>query len=280
MIKIYLVILLGALSLSVACATESASCQVDPLYSQLTNESKLLMFGELHGTNEMPAYFAAVVCSLATKNRPLKVGFEYLPDQLPLIRKYISTGHTDIDRQNLVSHPFWSGSYQDGRASKAMLGLIDEIRLLKKSGKDIEVFVFDNQSAENRDQAMAEMVMKELEEDPNVLHLLITGNVHSQIKKGVPWNQSLETMGSYIYKSDSTVVSVILTHTGGDAWMCTPNCSQTTLKVEQGVDQATLYELNPASDSQKHSYQLNVGVLTSSYPVGQRQRSEFSKLQE
>jgi len=49
---------------------------------------------------------------------------------------------------------------------------------------------------------------------------------------------------------------------------------------QPNITAATQYELNPASDSQKHRYQLNVGELTSSYPVGQRQRSEFSKLQE
>lgn len=245
-------------------------CYVDSAFKRLASDNNLLMFGELHGTQEMPAYVASVLCFLSTDIKPIKLGIEYLPDQLPYLIKYIDSSGTRQDKEALVFNPYWSAKYQDGRTSQAMFELVDQVRLLRKSGHDVSLFVFDNQLEQNRDKAMAEMVIAELSKDPDVFHMLITGNIHSQMKKGVPWNSSLETMGTYLSKLNTKITSVLLTHSGGEAWICTPDCKTTSLK-ESKTKTVMIGRLAVAHQNQKHDYQIKLGRITASLPAYQSQ---------
>jgi len=115
-------------------ASPTNHCEIDPGISNLANKNQLLMFGELHGTNEMPKYFADVVCALSTKNRPIKVGIEHPSAQLPLLEQYINSAGTEEDRLALINNSYWASEHQDGRTSQAMFDLVDRIRQMRKLG--------------------------------------------------------------------------------------------------------------------------------------------------
>jgi len=248
-------------------ATLDESCKVDLLFTELADEKQLIMFGEIHGTREMPAYVAQVLCFLSDKKGPVKIGLEYLPAQLPHINRYIESSGLGSDKNALLGNPYWSNAYQDGRASLAMFNLIDQIRVQRLAGKDVEVFLFDDQSSADRDKAMAEHIVRELRHDPDTLHLLITGNIHSQVKKGVPWNQDYMTMGAYISESNFEIVSILLRHEGGTAWICTPDCKETSLASKQDNSMKTIEGELRVSSNRKHSYHLNVGKINGSGPA-------------
>jgi len=112
---------------------------------------------------------------------------------------------------------------------------------------------------------MANKVIAELKKNPEVLHVLLTGNIHSQTTVGTPWNEKYKPMGLYVAKSQPNLVSIIFTHSGGDAWLCTPDCKKTNFKLRAtaGIN----YTLKPAAKKTKHQYQIEVGVIAVSYPV-------------
>ena len=270
MFKLISIFNLIVLSLSVR-ATSDEVCSIDSIFAELADEKQLIMFGEIHGTKEMPAYVAKVLCFLSKNKRPIKIGLEYLPDQLPLINRYIESAGLEGDKKALIGSSYWSRQYQDGRTSQAMFNLVEQIRVEQHAGKDVEVFLFDDQSSVNRDKAMAVRIIEELNNDPDTLHVLITGNIHSQITKGVPWDADYMTMGAYVSERKIEFASILLTHLGGSAWICTTYCEETTLnsKEDQSLQTDKGVLKVKGNNNKKHHYHVSVGKINSSIPAYQ-----------
>ncbi len=97
---------------------------------------KWLVVGEIHGSAEMPAAFADLVCLAATHSRrPIVVGIELPPDEQTRLNAYmVSDGGADA-RNALFTGLFWHPRFSDGRSSQAWFGLIERMRQLKQQGR-------------------------------------------------------------------------------------------------------------------------------------------------
>lgn len=248
-----------------APSLDPVPCQPNGELKLLADKSQLLMFGELHGTNEMVSYFADVVCALLANNKPIKVGIEHPLAELAALQQYIDSTGTENDIKTLLLNSYWASDHQDGRTSLAMFTLVERMRQLKLLGHDIRVFLFDDQTAVNREQAMAEHVLAALAKDPGVLHVLLTGNIHNQTALGTPWDDGYKPMGVYVVEGKALVASINLSHSGGNAWLCTPDCKVTELKAKDTTGKAQ--QLEATGKNSKHQYQIDVGVISTSYPA-------------
>ena len=100
-------------------------------------EGKILLMGEVHGTNEMPALFAEYVCHVSRKPGRTVVGVEIDErEDATLQLGFASASPEEVWRREL-DH-FRDGT-NDGRSSEAVLKMLLRLYELRESGRDIEV---------------------------------------------------------------------------------------------------------------------------------------------
>ncbi|MFZ6816382.1 hypothetical protein ACO0K3_18070 [Undibacterium sp. Rencai35W] len=204
-------------------------------------ESRLLMFGEIHGTQEIPRFVGRVVCELATgkKARPVVLIMEIASEEQTIINAYLNSDGTYNDERNLLSGPFWSRSMQDGRSSIAMFELIKLIRELRYAGASVNLVAMDLDAndwaivvAEKgdvgnmRDSIMARNIQSAQKKYSDATIVTLVGNYH--IDKQV--HQSGKTkrvpLGSHLVSSGVVTLDVVAD--GGMAWICTGQSAEPT----------------------------------------------------
>lgn len=141
----------------------------------------ITLFGEIHGTVEVPAFLSSVACHVPA-SVPLLVGLEmpyYIKDKL---QRYLESDGSLEAKKALFVNSFWFS--RDGRSGQAMLDLIDQLRKSKQAGKRLDVFGFDGiySSGEERDKVMAKRIISKLNSSDvsRAVVLLLSGNLHAR----------------------------------------------------------------------------------------------------
>src|SRR5215472_10804286 len=121
----------------------------------------LVLFGELHGTTEVPRFIVDLACQAATRGTFVDIGLELPREEQPRIDSFLASAGTTQDVQALLEGQFWQRPLQDGRSSRAMVDLLEGIRRLRRSGARIQVFLFDRaKPGQNRDADMAKDILE------------------------------------------------------------------------------------------------------------------------
>lgn len=201
-------------------ATPSTPCPEVAGLDTLLERSRILIFGELHGTQESPAFMADMACRLVAAGHPVSVGVE-LPRNEQSLLDAVLTAETDdaLDdaRQALLASPFWSYDKPDGRTSGAMLALFEALRPHVQGGK-LQVVAFDipfGGSRQGREEAMSSFLADAIAKRPDDVHIVLTGNLHSRTLKG-----SFFPLAGQVKERFPSLVSLDVAHSGGSAWLC------------------------------------------------------------
>src|SRR5438552_2936988 len=96
---------------------------------------RVVWVGEMHGTSEMPALFADLVCVASTTARRVVVALERGADEQPLWDRFLISDGGPAARAALLKGSDWTSPTQDGRNSVAMLALADRLREYKAQGR-------------------------------------------------------------------------------------------------------------------------------------------------
>ena len=196
----------------------------DSLPSQLLStisDKRLVLLGEVHGTNELPDLGLQVITKLAEK-KPLLVGLEFPREIQPQIDQFMKTGDLKILQTTKF---FTDAEYHSGRGSVAMVNLLASLRHLPL----VSVFCFDipiDFKGNNRDTEMAGNILAMATQQPDQSILIFTGNIHSRLTPGAPWNPDFKTMGSEILRLSAgrftldNSASIYLRYDQGSAWQC------------------------------------------------------------
>lgn len=258
-------------------AAPSLSC--DPLagVDRLAFDAgTILLFGEIHGTAEAPALVADIACFALREGAPLRVGLELPHQDTASIETYLASAGSETDREELLSRPFWQREYQDGRSSRAMAELIEELRRWNTLGHPLTVTLFDSneptESSQARDRAMAERLARTATGHPKDLLLVLTGNIHARLRLGTPWDTDFEPMGYLLQKTlpERSILAFDLSSTGGTAWTCNSaeaeGCQARKLggRGEGAERKLTLFE---QADSRGFYGIYHVGAINASPPA-------------
>lgn len=234
-----------------------------------------VLFGEMHGTVESPAFVANAACLALRAGRPVTVALEVPREEQARVDTFLASAGSTADRVALLDSSFWKDEYQDGRRSEAMLSLLDELRRLRRGGHPIRAKLIDRLDAQTepmaRDRWMGKALAQAFEETPGVVVLALTGNVHSRIRRGSPWNADFETAGFVLVTSrpDLRVTSLNVAYADGTAWTCTTaeasSCQVRALRGN-GDAQGGRVVLHPEVTNGYHGV-YHVGSLTASPPA-------------
>lgn len=180
-----------------------------------------LLFGEVHGTRELPALFGELVCE-AARAGPVTVGLEMPGSEQQAVERYLASAGGPADRAALLAGPIWTRDYQHGYSSVATAGLLERLRQLRASGLLLEVALFDvEKGGPDRDEKMAGAIAARSRGRPGAPFLALTGNYHARARPGAPWNPAQLWMGGYLRDAGIRVLGFDLGgEVEGTAWIC------------------------------------------------------------
>lgn len=232
---------------------------------EVLRKGQVLLLGEIHGTNESPEFVQAIVCLALETGLGVTVALELPQSEEPTVVRFVKGGKPRVSREEIARLPFWAKDYQDGRASIAMLDLLEELRKRKVAGENVEVILLDKpQDFARRDQEMADRLLSAVEASPENFFVTLTGNLHNRTapESGRMGARVVEKLGR------ARVVSLNVSHTGGSAWICeaTAGCGPLELGG-RGEGSAPSIQLFEEPDPRGYQGSYFVGAISASPPA-------------
>ncbi len=138
------------------------------------------------------------------------------------IDQYLLSVGAPADQDELLRGDFWRSPHQDGRASWAVVDLLDRVRALRASGQSISVVAFDTHetSGSERDARMADVWRKRRAERGEEAFIILAGNAHTHIARGASWDAAFVPMAWHLAREDAGVKSLELSYARGRRWGC------------------------------------------------------------
>ena len=158
---------------------------------------RLIMVGEVHGTNE-PARFVGSLANLLTMhNRKVQIGMEIPPGQM---KKYWSTPSDS----NILGSYFFATKRSDSRACFAWVSLLEKFI----GNPQVEFFFFDVDTVTSgnfkaRDSLMYINIKKRVMLHPSWNTITLSGNVHNML---IPYDGEIK-MGLYLLNDKDLSIS-------------------------------------------------------------------------
>ncbi len=183
----------------------------------------VVLFGELHGTVEAPAFVANALCLAAEAGHAVTLALEVPHEEGGRLAAFLASEGGAAARSALLEGDFWKRPYQDGRSSRAMADLLETARALQRSGKAVEVFLFDAAEADlfagPRDGQSAGRADRRFAGPPLPG---IGRQLPHPADQGAGRISGFEPMGYFLSRSclAARMVALDLLHAGGSAWMC------------------------------------------------------------
>lgn len=175
---------------------------------------RLILVGEIHGTNEIPKVVADIFDGMATGG-DVVLGLEIPESEQTKVDAYLKSLGEPKDIERLIDSQFWKApaDWQDGRRSAAMLYLLDHIRIIVGKGMKVRVACLDAGSG-NRQVQIAKKIKNEYENSAGMVVLI--GNYHIFTKEQRESDEG--EVVDYLLESNPVVINVRSRH--GNYWAC------------------------------------------------------------
>lgn len=252
-----------------------AACAAPQALADRLRADRLMLMGEVHGTQESPAAFGAAVCRALAAGRSVSVGLELNRDQVAPLAAFLASDGGKQAVARLLGGDFWTRAFQDGRSSQAMLALVQRLRTMAHEYPDLAVFILEDDAATprtldgvTRGQAMAARVRTEYSRRPHALILTLSGNIHNSLTARSRADNGATippTMGSLL--ADLSPTSVLLESIGGSAWVCAPTCGVRHLPVFTGGSSGAISVYRELPPGEAYSGEWQLGPSTASRPA-------------
>jgi hypothetical protein len=188
-------------------------------------QHRLVLLGEMHGTQETPALVGNLLDAYAARRHPVILALEVSTQEQPRFDRYMASRDTAADRAALLAGGHWRERHHDGRDSRAMFDLIAHAQRLHAGGAPVSLLAFDA-GGEDRNRGMADCLRAALSRRPDATVLVLTGNVHAMTRRP-PWTM-LDEQGHPIeppmtagrYLADLAPLSVDVQAAHGAYWAC------------------------------------------------------------
>ncbi len=241
-----------------------------------------IVVGETHGTMEIPLLVSVLVRSASSDTKTVVCLEIPKAEEQQLKTFLLSDGGKEAVR-GILSGSHWSS--KDGRAGKGHFSLLELCRRLVQEGRDVHVAAIDIDPSEapdpskddftpskafefarKRDRVMAENVVAVTKESPGANVIVLVGNVHASLKKGMPWDDEYEPMSMQLQQKLTHVISLNTLTSGGEAWVSTDKGVGPTKMPGQNRGVTPFLELFDRP-TKGYSGILYVGKITAAAPA-------------
>lgn len=225
---------------------------------------RLIVLGELHGTREVPALAGALAQRYTAAGEPVVIALELPRDGNAAVRRYLATDGSAQARRQLLAERFLRppAPAHDGRRNQAVVELIEQVRVLRRHGRDVAVVLIDVEQSRGdaawRDRRMARTLRAVAAALPRGRVIAVVGNVHAMRVRpeGPRWPKALQTpMAAHL--ADLMPYTVEVTARQGAFWACASagRCGVQAIP-------ASAARSRPLDDHQPWHYRLVLPQLT------------------
>lgn len=201
----------------------------DALLSKEEEPAKYVVFGEVHGTQEVPAAVGQYVCAAGSVKSPLLLAVEF-PN---VFNAQLQTAWASSDNFKKILLGALPSAYPlgvDGAISEAVIEMLSYVRDLRKLGIDIDVVGFAGPKGSEQTEKFQALPMQEQFEAFQAENIregaskraygqvvVLVGNLHA--RKNVSVGPSYETMAMKL-APPKQVISLDVRYSGGTAYNC------------------------------------------------------------
>ncbi|WP_224246184.1 hypothetical protein [Hyalangium gracile] len=231
------------------------------------------------GTRELPVVAARLLCDAASKGFPVALGLSLPASEQALLNEYLaSEGNSRDVGRFLVRSSFWRRVYQDGRSSRSVLWLLEQVRRLRASGRAVELVAFDSEEASGdaREAEMARHLLEYRKAHPQSWLLALAGGVHVRTA-GVEWDEAYAPLGVRLARELPSVRALAVGFERGTQFTCRYNvwekvtCDLFAISPTQEARQlaggAQGVQLFSSASPEGFHGRLYVGALSASPPA-------------
>ncbi|WP_223643634.1 hypothetical protein [Corallococcus sp. EGB] len=242
--------------------------------SSLISAGGVLLVADPLGTQEVPSAALRMVCEATARDLPVTLALSIPASEQPLLERYLASDGDSAAVQELFSQStFWRRTYQDGRSSRAMLGLVEQVRRLRVSGRDVAVAAIDTDKAHGneREAQMAQHLLDARSKRSQAWTLVLTGSVHARTT-GVSWDGDFEPMGSRVARALPAVRALDVGFQRGTQFAC-------RYSVWAEAVECNVFGISPAPEAWQSSKQVaGLKLFTPQEPHGVQGRLYLGSL--
>lgn len=190
---------------------------------------KFVVFGEVHGTQQSPAFVGDLACGLAVKGERILVAVEHPAAGNAAFQT--AWRHKGPQFMLELGQAGWA-QRNDGIGSEAMLALLERLHQLAQRGLSVDVVAFNGMKDEAQQRrfagvpgqgaheaAQAENIRSAAGARPYDYVLVLVGNVHARKRPVEHLGGAFEPMAMQLGPPE-TIVSLNMETAGGTAWNC------------------------------------------------------------
>jgi len=251
----------------VAARVECPPLQAPP---QFARSGRVVMIGEIHGTEQAPRFVGDLACTLAERGLPVTVALELpleLSDRLQRLAD-ARTGTTPSADWQAV----FGGAWQDGRRSTAIAELVDRIASMRRAGMNIELASYapDSAPAQARDDGMARAIASLAATRRSIV--VLSGNLHNRLRVGTAisrdYRPAAVTLAGLI--EPERIVSIDMGYDAGTAWICTgptpTDCGVHAVRAHNPLAWGDVRTFD-STDANGYQGRFGVGAVTAARPA-------------
>jgi len=225
--------ILGGLLLSLSSplpAEPVAACSLPEGWASISAPApRFVIFGEIHGTAEAPAFVGDVACGLLAQGKRVLLGIEFDATRNAQLQAVWRLSDAEFRKQ--LPAVGWVGR-TDGVASRAMFDLLVRLHALKDEGAGVDIVAF-NGARDHAQQvrfeklagqgpheaAQAENIADAARASSHDIVLVLVGNFHARRRPVGEGAEQFEPMAARLAPSGK-VISLQFRQAGGTAWNC------------------------------------------------------------
>ncbi|WP_338845365.1 hypothetical protein V8J88_16765 [Massilia sp. W12] len=195
---------------------------------QVLPQGKLLIVGELHGSQEIPAYVGRLLCAYAEQKLPVILHVEFPESHQEAFNAFMNEADEAKAEKLVLETDKWSKWMADGSTSRAMLDLFKLARKLRQSGTQVLLNAFTSTTGlpppltpglafvqHYSEAAKAANVEMRMAQYPDYRHLVLVGESHAEKYAARPWLPMAYRLSRLL-----PVRTLGFTFDAADAWVC------------------------------------------------------------
>lgn len=216
-------LVIGIMPLAAAAAVPDGCRPIaDP--GRIVHTARIILVGEIHGTREYPDFVARLACRALASGRAVTLALELPQEEQARLDAYLASSGSPAAATALTAGSRFWHEVRDGRASGAMLVLLEQARRWHEAGKPIRVIAIDKpRGAEGtRDEHMAAQVRQAAPGRLDALLIALTGNIHNQLGPAHLPGAADTPMGTLL--RDLAPLSLGSESGRGEFFGCAPDC--------------------------------------------------------
>jgi hypothetical protein len=272
--KLQLATIFIVATIASSCSTlrPNARCADIPGADEIGKPGHVVIFSEMHGTHESPRFAGDVLFQFARRNA-IVLALELPGSANDALTRFMNSLGDSASRAAFLAMPLWNAQQQDGKRSVAMVALIERARQMRADGLDVTAIFFDDDTKRGnaRDSAMSQTVTAALARKPNAVGVVVAGNIHGRMIRGLPWDERFMPFGLNLANAlNGRITSLVMRHTGGTAWICAEEGGCRPRDVKDNANGTSVgIRMTRVEDGGFHG-SYNVGRVTAAPPAVQK----------